>query len=329
MSKNDLTKITGADIDIKSRILTIRGVQVMLDRDLAELYGVELKVLNQAVKRNAVRFPERFMHQLSKEEFDDLKSQIVTSSSDSHLFGLKSQIVTSSWGGVRKLPKVFTEQGVSMLSAVLRSPMAIDMSIRIMDAFVAMRHFLQTNGVILQRIETVEVKQLAMGNQLNKILDAMQDKILPEHQIFYQGQFWDAKSLIVKFIRRAKKTLVVVDAYLGVATLDMLAKRQRGVAIELITHSNGELAESDFEAFGRQYGNLTKSICGICHDRFVVVDDTEVYWIGASLKDVGRLTFAVARIGADIIPSLLDSLHKATRERKEYGGKPHKPKARE
>ena len=308
----ELVEVPNGDVDIKSRILTVSGVQVMLDRDLAELYGVELKVLNQAVKRNAMRFPERFMHQLSKTEFDDLKSQIATSSSDSSLLRLKSQFVTSSWGGVRKLPKVFTEQGVSMLSAVLRSPMAIDMSIRIMDAFVAMRHFLQANGAILQRIETVEVKQLAMGNQLNKILDAMQDKILPSHQIFYQGQFWDAKSLLIRFIRRAKKELIVIDAYPGVATLDILAKRGRGVKVELVTHSNGELAESDFEAFAKQCGNFTKTICGICHDRFIIVDQKEMFFIGASLKDAGRLTFAVAKMNGELIPNLISSVRKAT-----------------
>ena len=190
--------------------------------------------------------------------------------------------------------------------------MAIDMSIRIMDAFVAMRHFLQANGAILQRIETVEVKQLAMGNQLNKILDAMQDKILPSHQIFYQGQFWDAKSLLIRFIRRAKKELIVIDAYPGVATLDILAKRGRGVKVELVTHSNGELAESDFEAFAKQCGNFTKTICGICHDRFIIVDQKEMFFIGASLKDAGRLTFAVAKMNGELIPNLISSVRKAT-----------------
>ena len=144
---------------------------------------------------------------------------------------------------------------------------------------------------------------------------------LPEHQIFYQGKFWDAKSLLIKFIRRAKKELTVIDAYLGVATLDMLAKRGRGVKIELITPSNGDLAETDFEAFGRQCGNLTKSTCGICHDRFIVVDQKELYLIGASLKDAGRLTFAVSRLGEALIPGLLDSLRKATTARVTYGKK--------
>ena len=147
----------------------------------------------------------------------------------------------------------------------------------------------------------------------------VQTKEPPLQSIFYQNQFWDAKSLLIKFIRRAKKELIVIDAYPGVATLDMLAKRGRGVKIELVTHSNGELEESDFEAFGAQCGKFTKTICGICHDRFIIVDQKEIFWTGASLKDAGRLTFAAAKMGAEIIPGLLESIRKATSERRKYG----------
>ena len=151
----------------------------------------------------------------------------------------------------------------------------------------------------------------------------VQTKEPPLQGVFYQGRYWDAKSILIKFIRRAKKELVVIDAYPGVATLDMLAKRGRGVKIELVTHSNGELAESDFEAFGKQCGRFTKTICGICHDRFIIVDGKEVFWTGASLKDAGRFTFAAAKMGGEIIPGLLASIRKATSERREYGkGKP-------
>ena len=155
----------------------------------------------------------------------------------------------------------------------------------------------------------------------------VQTKEPPLQGIFYQNRYWDAKSLLIKFIRRAKKELIVIDAYVDVATLDMLAKRGRGVKIELITHSNGELEESDFEAFGAQCGKFTKTICGICHDRFIIVDGKEIFWTGASLKDAGRLTFAAAKMGAEVIPGLLDSIRKATSETREYGnGKP--PKSR-
>ena len=167
-----------------------------------------------------------------------------------------------------------------------------------------------------QRIATLE----------EKVDFFVQTKEPPLQGIFYQGRYWDAKSLLIKFIRRAKKELIVIDPYVGVATLDMLAKRGRGVKIELVTHSNGELKESDFEAFAKQCGKFTKTICGICHDRFIIVDGKEVFWTGASLKDAGRLTFAAAKMGAEIIPGLLASIRKATTERREYG-KP--PKSRE
>ena len=153
----------------------------------------------------------------------------------------------------------------------------------------------------------------------NKVDFFVQTKEPPLQSVFYQGKFWDAKSLLIKFIRRAKKELIVVDAYPGVATLDMLAKRGRGVSVELVTHSNGELAESDYEAFAAQCGKFTKTICGICHDRFIIVDQKEIYWTGASLKDAGRLTFAVAKMGGEVISGLLESIRKATSERKEYG----------
>ena len=152
-----------------------------------------------------------------------------------------------------------------------------------------------------------------------KVDFVVQTKEPPLQSIFYQNQFWDAKSLLIKFIRRAKKELIVIDAYPGVATLDMLAKRGRGVKIELVTHSNGELEESDFEAFGAQCGKFTKTICGICHDRFIIVDGKEMFWTGASLKDAGRLTFAAAKMGPEIIPGLLASIRNATSQRCEDG----------
>ena len=298
------------ETDIQARILTVRGVQVMLDRDLAELYGVDVKRLNEQVKRNAERFPSDFMFQLSKEEC--LRSQIAT-------------LNEARGKHLKYMPYAFTESGVAMLSGVLRSLTAVEVNIRIMRAFVTMRHALAPLAPVMTRLEANERRQIADQSRnearFDEIFARMSGGELPEHQIFYQGKFWDAKSLLIKFIRRAKSELVIVDASLGVATLDMLAKRQRAVKIEIFSPSNGELAETDFEAFGRQYGNLTKSTCGICHDRFIVVDRTELYLIGASLKDAGRLTFAVSKMGASLIPGLLDSLRRATRAQTTYGVK--------
>ena len=210
-----------------------------------------------------------------------------------------------------------------MLSGILRSKTAIDMNIRIVRAFVAMRKALASMAPMMTRLEAVERRQITDQSRNEARFDAIFEKMsegdVPVHQIFYQGQFWDAKSLLIKFIRRAKKDLIVVDAYLGTATLDILAKRTRGVKIEVVTHSNGELAESDLEAFGRQYGKLTKSICGICHDRFIIVDGKEIFAVGASLKDAGRQTFGVVRSGSETIPGLLANLRKATTETRTYG----------
>ena len=293
---------------IRMMIVPVRGVQVMLDKDLAVLYGVEVKYLNRQVKRNIERFPSDFMFRLTKE--DCLRCQIGT------LNGKRGE-------HLKYMPYAFTENGIAMLSGVLRSSTAIEINIRIMRAFVAMRRVLANVEPLLSRIESVERRQIIDQSKnearFDEIFAKMSEGDIPLSQIFYQNKFWDAKSLLIKFIRRAKKELVVIDAYPGVATLDMLAKRGRGVKIELVTHSNGELAESDFEAFGKQCGKFTKTICGICHDRFIVVDQKEIFWTGASLKDAGRLTFAAAQMGAEVIPGLLDSIRKAMSERREYG----------
>ena len=196
-----------------------------------------------------------------------------------------------------------------------------------MKAFVLMRRVLSSSAPALaalaSRVEANERRQIEDQAKNERRFEEIHAKMsagdMPLSQIFYQGEFWDAKSLLIKFIRRAKKELIVIDAYVGVATLDMLAKRGRGVKIELVTHSNGELEESDFEAFAKQCGKFTKTICGICHDRFIIVDGKEVFWTGASLKDAGRLTFAAAKMGAEVIPGLLASIRKATPERQEYG----------
>ena len=298
--------------DIESRILTVRGVQVMLDRDLAEVYQVPTRALNQAVRRNTARFPAAFRFPLSSEEMRELVTNC------DRFRRMKHSGVPMS---------AFTEQGVAMLSAVLHSKTAIDVSIRIMNAFVAMRKVVSSVAPALAslsaRLEATERRQIAdqvrNEDRFDQIFEKMGAGEVPPAQIFYQGRFWDAKSLLIKFIRRARKELVVVDAYVGVATLDMLAKRQRGVGIELVTHSDGELAESDYVAFAKQCGRFTKTLCGTCHDRFIVIDGKELFWTGASLKDAGRLTFAAAKMGAEAISGLLASIRAAASVSVHYG----------
>lgn len=311
----DMLNVTTETRDIaviQAKICTIHEVPVIIDRDLAEMYQVELRVFNQAVRRNLNRFPANFMFEVDKNEILPLITNC-------------DLLAKARYWPQRSM--VFTEQGVAMLSAVLRSDIAIETSIRIINAFVAMRKAMSAIAPALvsitARLDANERRQITDQSRNEARFDAIFEKMsegsLPDHQIFYQGQFWDAKSLLIKFIRRAKKELIVVDAYLGTATLDILAKRTRGVKIELIAHSNGDLAESDLEAFGRQYGKLKKSICGICHDRFIIVDQKEIYAVGASLKDAGRLTFGVIRSGAEAIPGLLANLRKATKETRTYG----------
>ena len=305
MSENQIVTDDPNDVAsedaIRMMIVPVRGVQVMLDRDLAALYGVEVKYLNRQVKRNIERFPSDFMFQLTKE--DCLRCQIGT------LNGKRGE-------HLKYMPYAFTENGIAMLSGVLRSSTAIEINIRIMRAFVAMRRVLANVEPLLSRMESVERRQITDQSKnearFDEIFAKMSAEDIPLQSIFYQNKFWDAKSLLVKFIRRAKKELIVIDAYPGVATLDMLAKRGRGVKVELVTHSNGELEESDFEAFGAQCGKFTKTICAICHDRFIIVDKKEIFWSGASLKDAGRLTFAAAKMGAEVIPGLLESIRNAT-----------------
>ena len=210
---------------IKSRIITIRGVQVILDRDLAVLYGVEVKRLNQQVNRNLERFPERFMHQLSATEFSDLKSQIATSSLENSRDDLKSQIATSSWGGVRKPPRMFTEQGISMLSAVLHTPTAVKVSIKIMDVFVAMRQALASVAPLLSRMDTIERRQItdqALNEErFDTIFKAMDGGDLPPQKVFFDGRHYDAFSFARKLIRKAAKSIVLVDNYSDDVTLDI------------------------------------------------------------------------------------------------------------
>ncbi|MBQ8111587.1 MAG: ORF6N domain-containing protein [Kiritimatiellae bacterium] len=297
---------------IQSMIVPLNGVQVMFDRDLAALYGVDVRRLNEQVNRNIERFPERFMHQLTAEEFANLKSQIATSSSDSQLAHLKSQFATSSWGGVRKPPKVFTEQGISMLSAVLHSPTAVDVSIRIMDAFVAMRRFLLSNAQVFQRIETVEKRQLMTDVKVDAILARLDSAEHPVQCVFYDGQLWDACSLVEKLVARAKTSILLIDNWVGTGTLDMLAKKRKNVAVTIVTSEHKDrqgnprhtLAASDVAKFNAQYPTLVVRYNEKFHDRFLILDDKEIYLIGASLKDLGKKCFAFTKLDAGEIPGL-------------------------
>ncbi|PIU22525.1 MAG: DNA-binding protein [Candidatus Diapherotrites archaeon CG08_land_8_20_14_0_20_30_16] len=217
MNKNALLLSTDK---IKNRIYTLRNLQVMLDSDLAILYNVLTKNLNKAVKRNIDRFPEQFMFQLNNQEFEDLKFQ----------FG------TSSWGGTRKLPFAFTEQGVAMLSGVLKSETAVKVSIQIMDAFVSMRKFINSNALIFQRLDKVEIKQLEHDRKFNEIFDAIQSKdIKPEKGIFFDGQIFDAYKFVSDLIKTSKKSIILIDNYIDDSVLTLFSKRNKNVKVTIYT----------------------------------------------------------------------------------------------
>ena len=302
--KNEIAKADSAHLqpleNIENLIHVIRGKQVMLDRDLARLYGVEARALNQAVQRNIERFPEDFMFQLSKEEFENLRSQIVTSSEEKIL---KSQNVISSWGGIRKWPYVFTENGVAMLSSVLRSQQAISINIQIMRAFNAMRHFITSNAQVFQRVENIEKNILALNaskvdtdKKLEEVFRRLDDgNATPKHAVFYDAQIADAYKFVNERIREAKKRIVLIDNYVDETVLAMLDKRGKNVTAKVYTRNISRQLSLDFEKHNAQYTPIEVEQFDRAHDRFLCIDDT-VYLIGASIKDLGKKWFGFVKL---------------------------------
>ena len=288
MRKNEL-EVTNASI--ASRIITVRSVQAILDWDIAELYGVETRVLNQAVKRNIDRFPDRFRFVLTKSELNELITNCDKSQTKRHYPGT---------------PAAFTEQGVAMLSAILRSPTAIELSIRIMDAFVAMRHFIVTNAAVLQRLGAVEVKQIAMDEKLNKVLGQIDCKEFPAEKIFYDGHEYDAYDKIVEFIRKAKTDIVIIDAYADNVVLQILAKKRAGVLVDIVKGPNAKLTSLDVSKFNAQFANtLNVMTSAAFHDRFIIIDKSLLLHVGASLNHIGKKCFAISVLDAANIPAVM------------------------
>ena len=291
--------------DIENLILNIRGKQVMLDRDLARLYGVETKVLNQAVKRNIERFPEDFMFQLTNEEFENWKSQIVTSN-----WMTQNATSNSIIMGARKLPNAFTENGIAMLSGVLNSQTAIRVNIEIMRAFVAMRHSILANNQLFNRIENIEHNQLLMiqwkektDSQINTIFQTLAKHELPVEGVFHNGQIFDAYKFATDLIKSANKSLVLIDNYIDESVLLMLSKRKSGVTADIYTYPISQTLRQDLQKHNRQYSPINIHNHTTSHDRFLIIDDTEVYHIGASLKDLGKKLFAFSKL--NIPPSAI------------------------
>ncbi len=296
---------------IQSMIFTIRGVQVMLDRDLARIYDVETRAFNQAVKRNIERFPEAFRFELTFDEYEYMKSQIETSCAYDN--SLRSQTVILKSGGRgqhrKYLPSVFTEQGVSMLSAVIKSATAIKVSIKIVNAFVEMRRFIQTNAQVFARLDSVERRQIALESEternFEKVFQALeQGPELPRQGIFYDGQVYDAHVFVSDLIRSARKSLILIDNYVDDSVLTLLGKRAEGVTALMYTKSVSKQLSLDLKKYNQQYPTISIETFMGAHDRFLIIDGTDIYHIGASLKDLGKKWFAFSKFETGAVEML-------------------------
>ena len=276
--------------NIQNRIYNIRGKQVMVDRDLADLYQVETRRLNEQVRRNIKRFPDEFMFQLSREEMKFWKSQIATSNKEKM--------------GLRKPPLAFTEQGVSMLSAVLKSEIAITVSIQIINAFVEMRKFLINNAKVFLRVENIEKKllthQIKTNEKFEQIFKALEDKSITQKQgLFYNGQVFDAYSLISDIIRTANKSIMLIDNYVDDTVLKLFTKRKEKVKVTVYTNKVSKVLKQDLEMHNSQYDPIEMKILTTSHDRFLIIDEKTIYHFGASLKDLGKKWFAFSKLEMD------------------------------
>ena len=286
---------------IESRILTIRNQQVMIDRDIAELYGVETRRLNEQVKRNSERFPEEFCFQLTKEETETIssKSQIATLNVSGNLRG----------SNIKKMPFAFTEQGVAMLSTVLKSDTAVLMSIQIMKAFVAMRKFMLINAQVFQRLDNIEKHQISTDSKINELFDKMDKYKIDDTQgIFFQGQIFDAYAKFESFIAQAQKEIILIDNFVDLSILERFSKKKPNVNITIWTAPKTPLTLQDIQQFNTQYPTLTVNHTTKMHDRFLIIDNKILYHIGASLKDLGKKCFAFETLDKALIPHLLANL---------------------
>lgn len=277
MVQNEIIVKVSSEVSAENKIFTIRGMQVIVDRDLAELYGIETKRLNQQANRNVKRFPPSFRFKLSVEEKDELVANCNRFETMKH---------SSS------LPYVFTEQGVAMLSAVLHTPKAIDISVKIMDAFVAMRRFLASNAQVFQRLDRIEYKLLESDHKFEDLYSKLEEKSLePKQGIFYDGQIYDSYTFINSLIKSATKSIVLIDNYVDETVLTMLDKRNPGTDATIYTQKISSQLQLDIAKHDAQYPAIPVKVFTKAHDRFLIIDD-KVYHIGASLKDLGKKWFA-------------------------------------
>ena len=281
---------------IENRIFTCRGAQVMLDYHLAELYQVKTKRLNEQVKRNLKRFPESFMFQLSESEWENLQSQIATAEKPNNL---QSQIATAKR---RALPYVFTEQGVAMLASVLRSEIAVNVSIAIMTAFVEMRKSIGNHQQLLKLSDDFVAHKLKTNQNFEQIFKALEAPELKNNQgVFFDGQTYDAYDFVNKLIKKANQSIVVIDNYIDDSVITQLTKKAKFVKVFLLSRTFGEKIRLDIAKANSQYPTFKAIAFSKAHDRFLILDETDLYHIGASLKDLGKKWFAFSKLNSDSV----------------------------
>lgn len=277
--------------EILNRIYTIREVQVMLNFDLAAIYGYETKYFNRQVRNNIEKFPDDMMFRLSKDEADYI---------------LRCKNFTSSWGGSRYLPYAFTEQGIYMLMTVLRGDLAVRQSLALVRTFKAMRDYLANNAMVFQRLDRIELKQLETDENFKQIFKKLESPKPDKAIIFFRGQMWDATSCIEEIIGKAEKLILLIDSYVDKATLDMLSRKKTGVAISIYTAQKScKLTEKEIGAFRSQYGKLEVIYTDEFHDRFLILDNKTLYHVGASIKDAGKKAFEISLNDEDKMLSAL------------------------
>lgn len=280
---------------IQNKIFTIRGVQVMLDKDLASFYGIKPIRLREQVKRNPNRFPDDFVFQLNNNEIENLVSQNAIPSKQ-------------SLGG--SLPLVFTEQGVAAVSGVIKNEKADQISVAIARAFVAMRKFIINNASVFQRLDQVELKQLKTDEKIEQIFKALESgKPEPDKGIFFDGQIFDAYVFVTGIIKKAKSSIILIDNYVDETVLTMLAKRNKKVTATIYTKNNSKQLQLDLDKHNSQYPIIELKYFSGSHDRFLIVDQKELYHIGASLKDLGKKWFAFSKLDS-MTKEVLSKLNK-------------------
>lgn len=295
---------------IENRIFTLRGMQVMMDRDLAKMYGVSTKRLNEQVKRNLERFPDDFMFQLTQEEWKFLRSQNATLKiGDPPLQNVRTENMQGKHS--KYIPFVFTEQGVAGLSGVLNSETATKIHVAIMRAFISMRKLILENQLIYHRLDSIERKQLETDQKFEQVFRALKSKdVIPSQGLFFNGQVFDAYELASKIIRTAQQSIVLIDNYIDESTLTQLAKKKEGVSVQILTKTPGKQLMLDIQKANEQYGNFTLKTFTQSHDRFLIIDNNEIYHLGASLKDLGKRWFAFSKMDKGSVSSILSSISK-------------------